>query len=58
MIGCYHSHPRRGAAQLSAADLAGAGEDGFFWLIATPDAELAAFVYRDGGMTAAELPPS
>src|SRR4051812_34875261 len=33
LIGCYHSHPG-GAAEPSHHDLAGAGEDGFLWLIA------------------------
>lgn len=47
IIGCYHSHPD-GAAQPSAADAAGAGEDNFLWLIAGADA-LNAFVYWDGG---------
>ncbi len=46
IIGCYHSHPG-GAAQPSAADLAGAQQDGFLWLIAN-GSELNAFVYRDG----------
>jgi len=53
VIGCYHSHPG-GAAMPSAADLAGAGEDGFLWLIATPQA-LAAFVFEKDGFAAAEL---
>jgi proteasome lid subunit RPN8/RPN11 len=53
VIGCYHSHPR-GAARPSARDLAGAGEDDFLWLIATPDGALAGFVYRDGVMTGAD----
>ena len=46
IIGCYHSHPG-GAAQPSAADLAGAGEDGFLWLIASGET-LNAFVYSRG----------
>lgn len=46
IVGCYHSHPR-GRAQPSAADLAGAGEENFLWLIAA-DAALAAFVYSGG----------
>ena len=46
IIGCYHSHPH-GAAQPSAADKAGAGQDNFLWLIVS-DRELNAFVYRDG----------
>jgi desampylase len=46
IIGCYHSHPG-GSAQPSAADLAGAGEEDFLWLIAGEDA-LRAFVYLDG----------
>jgi len=46
IIGCYHSHPD-GRAAPSPADLAGAGEDGFLWLIAAGD-EVAAFVYSGG----------
>jgi proteasome lid subunit RPN8/RPN11 len=53
VIGCYHSHPN-GVAQPSAHDVAGAGEDNFLWLIATPAGTLAAFVYRDGVMTGAD----
>jgi proteasome lid subunit RPN8/RPN11 len=53
VIGCYHSHPD-GAVLPSAADLAGAGEEGFLWLIATPEA-MAAFVFENGGFAAAEL---
>ena len=47
IIGCYHSHPN-GQAEPSRHDLAGAGEDGFVWLIASPP-ELKAFVYERGG---------
>ena len=54
VIGCYHSHPD-GMAKPSATDLAGAGEENFFWLIATPQGALAAFVYSRGGMTGADL---
>jgi proteasome lid subunit RPN8/RPN11 len=46
VIGCYHSHPG-GTARPSAADLAGAAQNGFLWLIANGE-ELNAFVYRDG----------
>jgi proteasome lid subunit RPN8/RPN11 len=46
IIGCYHSHPG-GTARPSTADLAGAGETDFLWLIAA-GRELAAYVYRDG----------
>ena len=53
VIGCYHSHPH-GQAAPSAADLAGAGEEDFVWLIATPDA-MAAFVYSRGRFTGADL---
>ncbi len=53
IVGCYHSHPG-GAARPSAADLAGAGEEDFLWLIAA-DAALGAFIYRQGGFAAAEL---
>lgn len=52
IIGCYHSHPG-GKAQPSAADLAGAGEDEFLWLIAS-DEDLAAFVYLGGMYTGAD----
>ena len=54
VIGCYHSHPN-GAARHSVHDVAGAEEDNFLWLIATPDGALAAFVYFDGVMTGADL---
>ena len=47
IIGCYHSHPQ-GAAQPSSADLAGAQDEDFLWLIAG-GGELNAFVYVDGG---------
>jgi len=53
VIGCFHSHPG-GAAMPSAADLVGADEEGFVWLIATPEA-LAAFVFENGGFAVAEL---
>lgn len=53
VIGCYHSHPN-GVARPSPHDIAGAGEDDFLWLIATPDGELAAFVYRGGSMLGAD----
>ena len=54
VIGCYHSHPD-GAARPSAHDIAGAGEENFLWLIATPDGALAAFVYLRGVMEGADL---
>ena len=51
IIGCYHSHPN-GEAAPSPRDHAGAGEEGFIWLIASltlGDAvELSAFVWRSG----------
>jgi proteasome lid subunit RPN8/RPN11 len=53
VIGCYHSHPN-GVPEPSAHDLAGAGEDNFLWLIATPEGALAVFVYFDGVMTGAD----
>ncbi len=53
VIGCYHSHPG-GEPRPSAADLAGAGEEGFFWLIAAGGA-LAAFVLENGRFAAVEL---
>ena len=46
IIGCYHSHPDGGPAP-SAADLAGAAEQNFLWLIAGGE-RLKAFVYLDG----------
>ena len=46
VIGCYHSHPG-GKARPSPADRAGAGQDGFLWLIAAGDGDrLAGFVWR------------
>lgn len=65
VIGCYHSHPN-GEAKPSAHDLAGAGEDDFFWLIASlanreGAVTLAVFVYSAGVFLPAELsfsPPS
>jgi proteasome lid subunit RPN8/RPN11 len=53
VIGCYHSHPG-GPPAPSAADLAGAGEEGLFWLIAA-GGRLAAFVYENGGFSDAEV---
>ncbi len=53
VIGCYHSHPM-GAPIPSPTDLAGAGEEGLVWLIATPQT-LAAFVFENGRFSAAEL---
>ena len=52
IIGCYHSHPA-GRAQPSASDLAGAGEDGFLWLIASGEV-LNAFVYLGGRFVGAD----
>ncbi|MBV9548570.1 MAG: M67 family metallopeptidase [Alphaproteobacteria bacterium] len=54
VIGCYHSHPD-GAAQPSTEDRNGAGEENFFWLIATPAGAMAAFVYLRGVMVGADL---
>jgi len=53
VIGCYHSHPD-GAAQPSATDLAGAGEEGFFWVIVAGD-DMAACIYRDRIFRAIDL---
>jgi proteasome lid subunit RPN8/RPN11 len=60
VIGCYHSHPG-GLAAPSAADLAGAAENDFLWLIAAPiqapenlDWTIGAFVYRAGVFTGAD----
>ncbi len=51
IVGCYHSHPG-GAAEPSARDREGAGEEDFVWLIAglrPGDApRLAAFVFAGG----------
>jgi len=52
IVGCYHSHPS-GRAEPSAADLAGAGEENFLWLIASNEA-VDAFVYLDGRFDGAE----
>jgi proteasome lid subunit RPN8/RPN11 len=52
IVGCYHSHPG-GRAEPSDADLAGAGEENFLWLIAAGDA-LNAFVYLGGRFTGAD----
>jgi proteasome lid subunit RPN8/RPN11 len=59
LIGCYHSHPG-GKAAPSATDLAGAGEEGFLWLIASLSARdapvtVAAFVYSAAGFFPANL---
>ncbi len=52
IIGCYHSHPG-GAAEPSPRDLAGAGEEGFLWLIAalseaSAPVHFAAFAFAAG----------
>jgi proteasome lid subunit RPN8/RPN11 len=52
IIGCYHSHPN-GKTQPSVADLAGANEENFLWLIASNE-DLAAFVYLRGRFTGAD----
>ena len=52
IVGCYHSHPN-GAAEPSVRDLAGAGEEGFVWVIAGVD--LRAFVYGDGGFSPVDI---
>lgn len=49
IVGCYHSHPH-GRAKPSAADLAGAGEEDFLWLIAAGET-IAAFIYSGRGFT-------
>jgi proteasome lid subunit RPN8/RPN11 len=59
LIGCYHSHPG-GQPVPSATDRAGAGEEGFFWLIASfigPSAPvtLAAFVYSAAGFLSVDM---
>lgn len=52
IVGCYHSHPN-GRTEPSAADLAGAGEENFLWLIAS-DESLAVFVYSGGRFVGAD----
>jgi len=52
IVGCYHSHPG-GQPAPSAADLAGAGEEDFLWLIASGET-LGAFVYSRGKFFGAE----
>jgi len=59
LIGCYHSHPN-GVAAPSATDHAGAGEEGFFWLIAAltesgGPVSIAAFAYSAGGFVSVAL---
>jgi proteasome lid subunit RPN8/RPN11 len=46
IIGCYHSHPG-GRPAPSTADLSGAAEQNFLWLIAGGE-KLESFVYLDG----------
>jgi proteasome lid subunit RPN8/RPN11 len=52
IVGCYHSHPG-GRAEPSAADLSGASEDDFLWLIAGSEG-LRAFVYLRGEFVGAD----
>jgi proteasome lid subunit RPN8/RPN11 len=52
IVGCYHSHPH-GRAEPSPADMAGAGEEEFLWLIAGGE-NLNAFVYLRGRFTGAD----
>jgi len=59
IIGCYHSHPN-GMAIPSHADLEGAGEESFLWLVAALTAAeapitLAGFVYSAGRFEAISL---
>jgi proteasome lid subunit RPN8/RPN11 len=58
VIGCYHSHPG-GRPVPSPHDLAGAGEEGFLWLIAAVAkqgaVETAAFCYRGGAFARVNL---
>jgi len=59
LIGCYHSHPG-GKAKPSRADLAGAEEEDFLWLIASLSGQdmpvtVAAFVYSPAGFLPADL---
>lgn len=59
LIGCYHSHPG-GQAAPSTTDLAGAGEEGFLWLVAALGAAggpltLAGFVYSAASFLPVEL---
>lgn len=39
IVGCFHSHPG-GAADISPADLEGAGEHGFVWVVAGGDPQI------------------
>jgi proteasome lid subunit RPN8/RPN11 len=52
IVGCYHSHPN-GRPAPSAADLAGAEEENFLWLIAANES-LNAFVYLRGEFVGAD----
>jgi proteasome lid subunit RPN8/RPN11 len=52
IVGCYHSHPNS-ANEPSVRDLAGAGEEGFLWLIASiagadEAVQPAAFAFVEG----------
>ncbi len=55
IIGCYHSHPN-GSTAPSVADLAGAGEENFLWLIAgltdmQVPVTIAPYIYAEGRFT-------
>ncbi len=58
IVGCYHSHPN-GRAVPSERDLAGAGEEGFVWLIvsvqANAAAECGAFLFAAGAFSPLRL---
>lgn len=58
IVGCYHSHPN-GKPVPSARDLAGAGEEGFVWLIGAvspgQNHALAALLFAEGAFHPLEL---
>ena len=56
LIGCYHSHPN-GVARPSATDQAGAGEDGFLWLIAALTAAEGPVTITSFAYSATEFSP-
>lgn len=60
VIGCFHSHPN-GRAEPSVTDLAGAGEEGFVWLIqpltAQGEGPASGFVYEARGFRALSISP-
>ncbi|WP_332812113.1 M67 family metallopeptidase [Sphingomonas sp.] len=55
VVGCYHSHPS-GNLSPSAADLAEAAQDGFYWLI-IDGARRRLWISRAGGQIAGRFDP-